>query len=131
MFQFRSFMIVAGVLGLAFGLGLLLMPGLVLDTNGVVTDASGQMMARLCGAVLVEAGLLQILISGCREAATQKRALAAGLVGAVIGAVVTFWMQLSEIAGAMGWGNVAVYVLLLVGFWLTLRRGPAASSGVR
>ena len=124
MFTYGRFMRIAGGLGLLFGAQLLLVPAVILGLDGITTDATGTLIARLCGGVLIEAGLTQVLIAGSSEPATQRRALLAGLVGSVLGTVVTVTMQARGIAGPMGWGNVAVYLFLFVGFLLTLRSVP-------
>lgn len=123
MFSFTPFMRIAGWLGLIFGVQLLLVPAFTLQLNGVHTDSGGIMLARLSGAVLIEAGLTQILIATSSDTATRRGGLISGLIGSVAGLAVTLSMQVTHVAGLLGWMNVLVYGFLLGGFVMVLAQG--------
>jgi hypothetical protein len=77
MFQYPTFIVIAGLLGIAFGLPLLIAPGIVLALNGAQTDTTGLWLARLAGGVLIEAGLTQVLLAPLNDEYVQKRVLMA------------------------------------------------------
>lgn len=129
MISFRGFVLFAGGLSGIFGVALVLVPGLMLTINGATTDATGLMIARLCGAMLIELGLTQMVLSGVTAPRLQKGILASGLIGTGLGGAITVAMVYSGAAGLAGLGNTMVFAVLFVGFLGLLRRkDPSAGA---
>jgi hypothetical protein len=113
--------LIGAVLALAFGVGFLLMPALVLSIYGVAGDVPTALMGRFFGVALLQVGLTLWLLKETREAATQRGLAMGGALGAVAGIVVALMGTLAGTLNAMGWSVVAIYALLLVGYLGVLR----------
>jgi hypothetical protein len=121
MFRYPTFIVFAGLLGISFGLPLLVAPRIFLALNGATTDTTGLWLARLAGGTLIEAGLTQVLLAPLNDGYVQKRVLLAGLVGSTIILTTMLSIQLIGLTGSFGWVNVAVSGALILGFFLTFR----------
>jgi hypothetical protein len=126
--KIRMLLSVGAVVGLTFGIALLLVPALLLSVYGLSTDSTGLLLARLAGVEFVGFNLATWIAreSDPRTAGSAARAVIRGhLVSETVGAVV------SALAVWQGLGNplllsvVAIYAAFAAGFlWaeLALRR---------
>ena len=62
-----------GVLGVVFGLGFLLVPGIVLPLYGPTPEPTAILMSRFFGVALFHLGLLLYLLRDVREPGLQRR----------------------------------------------------------
>jgi hypothetical protein len=113
--------LLAAVLALAFGIGFLLMPDLVLSVYALSSDAPSVLMARFFGVALLQVGVTLWLLKETRDGATQRGLAVGGAFGAVAGIVVSLMGTLAGTVNAMGWSVVAIYALLLVAYLGVLR----------
>jgi hypothetical protein len=113
--------LIGAVLALAFGLGFLLMPAMVLSIYGVAGDVPTALMGRFFGVALLQVGATLWLLKETRDAATQRGLALGGAIGAACGIVVALMGTLAGTLNAMGWSVVAIYALLLLGFASVLR----------
>jgi hypothetical protein len=113
--------LIGAVLALAFGVGFLLVPALVLSIYGVAGDVPTTLMGRFFGVALLQVGLTLWLLKETRDAATRRGLAMGGALGAVAGIVVALMGTLAGTLNAMGWSVVAIYALLLVGYVGVLR----------
>jgi hypothetical protein len=113
--------LIGAVLALAFGLGFLLMPAMVLSIYGVAGDVPTALMGRFFGVALLQVGATLWLLKETRDAATQRGLALGGAIGAACGIVVALMGTLAGTLNAMGWSVVAIYALLLFGFASVLR----------
>ena len=111
------FLIIAGVLGLAFGAPFVLAPVQLLSFYGVTLEGAGSIVvARLFGAALINLGLITLLVRNVTAAETQQAITLGGFVGDGIGFVVALLGQLAGVTNALGWSTVIIYLFLAVGF---------------
>ena len=115
-----------GVLAIAFGLSFLLVPGMVLPMYGAPADPATVLMSRFFGVALLQVGLMLYLLRETRDAATQRVAALAGVVGSIAGLGVALMGVLGGLVNALGWSTVAIYALLLLGY-LSVMRAPQPS----
>lgn len=125
--RFSTLLLIAGLLALGFGLGFLLVPGLVLSAYGVVTNVGGLLMSRFFGAALVQLGLVIVLVRKVRDPAAQRAIALGSFLGSAAGLLVALVGQLSAIVNTLGWSSVLIYGLLLVGYAPFAFGKPAAT----
>jgi hypothetical protein len=113
--------LIGAVLALAFGIGFILVPAMVLSVYGVTGDPATLLMARFFGLALLQVGLTLWLLKETRDAATQRGLALGGAIGAVAGIVVALMGTLAGTLNAMGWSVVAIYALLLFGYMGVMR----------
>jgi hypothetical protein len=113
--------LIGAVLALAFGIGFLLMPALVLSIYGVPGDVPTALMGRFFGVALLQVGATLWILKETRDAATQRGLALGGALGAVCGIVVALMGTLAGTLNVVGWTVVAIYALLLSGYLSVLR----------
>jgi FtsH-binding integral membrane protein len=114
-----------GVIAIAFGLSFLLVPGTVLPMYGAPADATTVLMSRFFGVALLQVGLMLYLLRETRDAATQRSMALAGVVGSVVGVLVSLMGVMGGAVNALGWSTVAIYAALLLGYLSAMRSRPA------
>jgi FtsH-binding integral membrane protein len=114
-----------GVIAIAFGLSFLLVPGTVLPMYGAPADAATVLMSRFFGVALLQVGLMLYLLRETRDAATQRSMALAGVVGSVVGVLVSLMGVMGGAVNALGWSTVAIYAALLLGYLSAMRSRPA------
>jgi hypothetical protein len=114
-----------GVLGVVFGLGFLLIPGIVLPLYGPPPEPTAILMSRFFGVALFHLGLLLYLLREVREPGLQRLIATAGVAGSVAGLAVALMAVLGGLVNSLGWSTVLIYALLLLGY-LSCMRARAA-----
>ena len=114
--SFKALLTVAGVVGVLFGLGFLLVPSPILAQYGVQTDPTGMFVAQLFGAALLELGLVFFLARRVEDASTMRGIALGACIGELAGLWIALRIQLTGLTNALGWSTVAIYGLLAVGF---------------
>jgi hypothetical protein len=124
--KLNLFLLIAGILGLAFGAPFVMAPTQFLSFYGVKVEEGGLVVAQLFGAALIEVGLIIILLRNASAPDVQQALTLGGLIGAGIGFVVSLMGQLAQAANALGWSTVVIYLALAVGFGYFRFMKPAA-----
>lgn len=122
--KLRVLLTANAVVGLAFGLGLLLVPALLLSLFGLRTDTTGLLLARLFGVELIGAGVIAWI---AREAdpyptGSAPRAVVLGhLVSETIGALAGATAATQGLGNPLFWSVVAIYAIFAAAFlWAAL-----------
>jgi NAD/NADP transhydrogenase beta subunit len=110
-------MIIKALITVVFGIGFLLLPKAVMSLYGVTLEPAGAMMTQFFGATFI---LISIVLWLARNApyseVTLQALLLAIVIGDAIGFIVALMAQLSGVPNALGWLNVALWLLLALGF---------------
>jgi uncharacterized membrane protein YfcA len=114
--KLSNLLAVAAVIGAVFGVGFVVASGPVLAIYGITLDKAGTLVAQLFGALLIGLATLNWFARNVTEPEARRAVVLGNLVGDVVGFVVILMGQLSGIANAVGWSNVAIYLLLALGF---------------
>ena len=120
---------VAAVIGLVFGLGLLVAPAPLLRLYGLTTDATDLLLARLFGVEFIGYNIVAWLTRAADPSPTDSapRALVhAHLVSETLGALVSAVAAVRGLGNPLLWTVAALYGMLAAAFlWATLalRRG--------
>lgn len=124
------------VVGLAFGVALLVAPAVLLKLYALRTDPSGLLLARLLGIELIGAG---VVAWAAREAdpypadSAPRAVVRAHAVSESIGAVVGGLAAVQGLGNPLFWSVVAIYAVFAAAFlWavLALRGAPGAEAQV-
>lgn len=115
--ELSLFLLIAGILGLGFGIGLVLMPAGLLALYGMTVDTTaGQYVARLFGATLLDLGVLSVMARNAPDSPARQALIMAGVVGSLVALVITLVGQLTSVTNALGWSTVVIYLFLTAGF---------------
>jgi hypothetical protein len=131
--KIRVLLTVSAIVGLIFGLGLLIVPAPLLRLYGLDTDDTGLLLARLFGVELIGYNLVGWIARSADPdpADSTPRAVVWGhVVSESIGALVTAWAAARGLGNPLLWSVVAVYGVLAAAFvWAALAlRGSAVRS---
>jgi hypothetical protein len=135
MHKIRILLTLAAVVGLMFGIGLLLAPGLLLRMYGLATDGTGELLARLFGVEFIGFNLATWVArdSDARTKGSAARAvIRAHLVSETIGALVSGWPASRGLGTPLFWSVVAIYVAFAAAFlWAELALKEPSEGAVR
>ena len=114
--KLSNLLVIAAVIGAVFGVGFVIASGTVLGIYGITLDKAGTLVAQLFGALLIGLATLNWFARNVTDPEARQAVVLGNLVGDVVGFVVILIGQLSGIANAFGWSNVAIYLVLALGF---------------
>jgi hypothetical protein len=114
--KLSNLLVVAAVIGAVFGVGFVVASGPLLAIYGITLDKAGTLVAQLFGAALISLAVLNWLARNVTGPEARRVVVLANLAGDVVGFVVILLGQLAGVANALGWSNVAIYLLLALGF---------------
>jgi hypothetical protein len=112
----KNLLMVAAVIGAAFGVAFVVASGPLLAIYGITLDKAGTLVAQLFGALLIGVAVLNWFARNVTDPEARQAVVVGNLTGDVVGFVVILIGQLAGIANALGWVNVAIYLLLALGF---------------
>ena len=123
----KNLLMVAAVIGAAFGVAFVVASGPLLAIYGITLDKAGTLVAQLFGALLIGVAVLNWFARNVTDPEARQAVVVGNLTGDVVGFVVILIGQLAGIANALGWANVAIYLLLALGFAYVqfMQRGSA------
>lgn len=116
MLKLNTFLAINAAVGIAFGLGFLLLPEPLLAFYGAKLDAAGLVIGRLAGAELIGANLVRWGIRSVDHPKARRLVVLSGMISEGLGFVVTLIAQLSGLFNIMGWSAVALYGIFALGF---------------
>ena len=112
----KNLLMVAAVIGAAFGVAFVVASGPLLAIYGITLDKAGTLVAQLFGALLIGVAVLNWFARNVTDPEARQAVVVGNLTGDVVGFVVILIGQLAGIANALGWANVVIYLLLALGF---------------
>jgi hypothetical protein len=112
--KLSTFLAVAGIVGVLFGLEFLLLPEFALKQYAVPTDPYNLMQARYFGATLMPYGLLLWLARKTRDDGALRAILQANVVAYLVGGVISVWVVLTGLQNQMAWSSVFIYGVFLL-----------------
>jgi hypothetical protein len=111
-----TFMVIAAVLAVVFGLGFILAPAWTLSSYGITLEVPGQWVGRYFGSALIGIAVLTWLARNLEPGEGLRTVVLGNLVLAVLGLVVAVLDAISGVGNALLWLNVVIYLFLTVGF---------------
>jgi len=113
--KLRTFLIIAGILALGYGLGLILMPAFMNSTYGFGTSPSEILLARFFGVELLVLGVISWLEKDY-SLANARPLITGSLIGDGVGAIFALLGTLNGVMNSTGWLAFAIYFFLALGF---------------
>jgi hypothetical protein len=121
----RTFLTIAAVVALVYGVGLILVPGTMDSMYGLSVGASERLISQLFGVTLLALGLIDWLARDLIGESVRP-IIIGSLIGNVLGLVVSVAGTLGGTMNALGWSAVVIYLLLTLGFGYFQFMRPAA-----
>lgn len=113
--KLAAFLGLSGAIGIVFGLEFLLIPELALSQYGVPTEPHNLMQGRYFGGTLFAFGLIAWLGRKTPENIARRALLLAGVLGNLIGLVLSVWSRTAGLQGPLAWLSVGIYGALILG----------------
>lgn len=121
--KLNTMFIITGILGLFFGVLLVLIPGSFYAFYGGELTDTGKNAAQLQGAAYLGYALLLLMASKVKELKARQTIVLGMLVHAIIGFVVSLRWQLIGEGNAWGWSTIAIFAFFVVGFaYFTMKK---------
>ena len=114
--KLNTFMTIAAVVALVFGLGFIIAPVASLNLYGTETNVTGQFLGRYLGSSLLGIAFLTWLVRNAPASPTRRGVLIALCINMVLGFVVALYDKFAGAGNNLIWLNVAIYLLLALGF---------------
>ena len=115
--KLNTFLSIAGILALLFGLAFLFVPVQTMAMYGVTLDISGQYVARYLGSAFLGLGVLNW---SARNAKSNDGGVRAIIMGGVILSITGFIASLFDVFTGPGnnfvWSTVVIYFFLMLGY---------------
>jgi uncharacterized membrane protein YfcA len=109
--NYRILFLINAFIAVLFGLGFLVVPGMVLNQFGVDEYASTRLVSQFFGTAMLALGLLLWFVKDVMDLKLQKGMEVALLVGAAAGLIITVAGTASGILRTNWWLAVVIYVL--------------------
>jgi hypothetical protein len=107
---------IAAVLAALFGIALLVIAGQLMSWYGVTADAPMRYVGQLFGSGLIGFAVLMWSARNITDAQGRQAVVMTGLVYTGISLVVAVIGQIGQVVNALGWLNVGIFAVLVVGF---------------
>lgn len=114
--KLNTFMIIAAVVSLIFGLGFIVAPASSLQLYGTTTDLTGEFLGRYLGAALIGLAFVIFLTRNAAPSETRKGLLTGLFVTMLLGLLVALYDKFAGSGNALVWLNAVIYLLLAIGF---------------
>ena len=120
---FKSFLVIKALVCLFFGTLLVLFPVTLLRILGATLEPAGTFTAREYGAAVIGTLMLTWFARNAAESEARRPILLQLFVYDAIGFIVSVLAVISGVLNALGWGIVAVYLLITLGsgYLLTMK----------
>jgi uncharacterized membrane protein YfcA len=123
----NTFLLVSAIVASLFGLGFVLLPGVMFSIYGIASAPASLLGFRLFGSALIAIGLLTWFLKDSTNWQATRALLLSVAIGNVIGLLLVFFATINGTLSAMGWTAVLIYLFLLIGEGYFLSRGPAST----
>ncbi len=111
-----TLMIISTIIAMVFGVAFLLVPDQMGSLYDVEVNETLTYVVRLLGAAFVEIGALTWFARNANDSSARRAIVLALIIGNAIGFVVALIGQINNVVGVLGWGSVAIFLLLALGF---------------
>ena len=129
--KLETFLTIAAVIAIAFGLAFVAAPARVLTQYGIAVNPGVAIMGRFFGATLLNMGLVLLFARRVSEPAIRMGIVRGSLIGAIVGLLVAVHGQRIGAVNALGWSSVAIYAFLTLGYAYFAFGKPVESSVTR
>lgn len=124
----RNLLILNAVIALPFGLGFVLIPGVMWTLYGMGNTPATNLAGQLFGVELIAVGVLCWLVRDATETRAMPGITLALLIADMIGLIVTSVGTFTGVMNAFGWSGIVIYSGLAIGYAYFMFRKPVAAS---
>jgi len=125
--MYRSLMALAAVDGIAFGVGNLLLPDILLSILGGEVNALGRSVFQTLGAAILGYGVVAWFLRELQDGPIRRGVIAGVVISFAAIAVVVGLATLAGLLNLLAWAVVAIHAAVAIGLLLVLLR-PAAPA---
>lgn len=114
--KLKSLFIFNAIATIIFGIGSVLAPQALISLLGANLDPAGVLMMQYGGAWLIGIGLLAWFARNAADSEARRAIVLAFLICYSIAFIVALLAQLADVLNALGWGTVALNLVLALGY---------------
>jgi len=114
--KLKSLFIFNAIATIIFGVGSVLAPQALVSLFGATLNPAGALMMQYGGAWLIGIGLLAWFVRNTADSEARQAIVLAFLICYSIAFIVALLAQLAAVLNALGWGTVALNLLLALGY---------------
>ena len=114
--KLSTLLIINAVVAVLFGIAFMLVPDQVVSFYGVEATATLNYAGQLLGAAFVGFAVLTWSARNANDSTARRAIVLALFIGNAAGFAVALIGQINNVAGALGWSGVAIYLLLAIGY---------------
>ena len=111
-----TFMPIAAIIALVFGLAFILVPAQLMSLYGITLEPAGQWIARYLGSAFLGIAVLTWLGRNAAPGEALRAIVLGDFVISVTGLVVAVLHSIYGLGNALVWSIVAIYLFLTLGF---------------
>ena len=114
--KLSEFLTLKSLIAFVYALGALLIPGTFVFYHGaLIGDVMGEVLGRYFGAMLLGIGLICWSIRKLADSELRRSILLALFLADALGLVISLIAQLSIPLNVLGWVDIAIWVILVLG----------------
>jgi hypothetical protein len=114
--KLKSLFVFNAITSIIFGVGSVLAPQAIVSLFGATLTPAGMLMMQYGGAWLIGIGLLAWFARNAADSEARRAIVLAYLICYSIAFIVALLAQLDAVLNSLGWGTVALNLLLAVGY---------------
>ena len=114
--KFNTFLAIAAVLAVLYGLGFLLIPAQTLGLYGITLDENGLFVARYLGSAFLGVAVITWMARNLTAREALRPVILGDFVISLTGLVVAVWDVFAGDGNALSWATVVIYLFLALGF---------------
>ena len=114
--KLNTLLLINAIVSLVYGIGLVVLPSMILTLYGLNSGPGEQLMARFFGVALLAFGLVTWFARNTTDPVTQRAFIQTHLVSGPIGALVAILATLNNTMNMLGWSVAAIYVFFGLGY---------------
>ncbi len=115
--KLNQFLVIAAIITVLFGIGLLLFPAEMAATYGTTFNAGGTVVARIAGSSLIGLAIIVYCARDRKGPEMLRGVLTAGLITNALDLLISGQATMAGVIGnSIGWATVALHLVLGAGF---------------
>ena len=114
--KINTFLAIAAVLAVIYGLGFLLVPALTVGLYGITLDINGLFVGRYLGSAFLGVAVLTWMARSLTSQEALRPIILGDFVISLTGLAVAVWDAFAGDGNALSWVTVVIYLFLTLGF---------------
>jgi uncharacterized membrane protein YfcA len=119
----KLYLTIAAVIAILYGIAFVVIPAEMLQPYGMLPEPHVILAIRLLGSAFLSFGLILWFARDFQDWSAVRGVLIGTVVGDAIGGLVIAWDTIQGTVNTLGWANVVLYALLVLGALYCLSMG--------